>query len=58
MTWTNSDNVPHTSTENDKAWDTGVIGKDNDASLTFDTPGAFEYYCTVHPSMKAKLTVR
>ena len=58
VTWTNSDNVPHTATENDKAWDTGVIGKDGEGSLTFDTPGAFEYYCTVHPSMKAKLTVR
>lgn len=58
VTWTNSDNVPHTATENDKAWDTGIIGKDDEASLTFDTPGTFEYYCTIHPSMKAKLTVR
>jgi len=58
VTWENSDNVPHTATENDKAWDTGVIGKDNESSLTFDTPGEYEYYCTIHPSMKASLTVR
>jgi plastocyanin len=58
VTWKNSDNVPHTATENDKAWDTGVIGKDDESSLTFDAPGAYEYYCTIHPSMKARLTVR
>jgi plastocyanin len=58
VTWTNSDNVPHTATEDDKVWDTGVIDKDDDASLSFDTPGEFKYYCTIHPSMKVKLTVR
>lgn len=58
VTWTNGDNVPHTATEDDKAWDTGIIGKNDEASLTFDNPGAFQYYCTVHPGMKAKLTVR
>jgi plastocyanin len=58
VTWKNSDNVPHTATENDKAWDTGVIGKNDESSLTFDTPGDYEYYCTIHPSMKARLTVR
>ena len=58
VTWKNSDNVPHTATENDKAWDTGVIGKDDESSLTFDAPGQYEYYCTIHPSMKARLTVR
>ena len=58
VTWKNSDNVPHTATENDKARDTGVIGRDDGSSLTFDTPGEYEYYCTIHPSMKARLTVR
>jgi plastocyanin len=58
VTWKNSDNVPHTATENDENWDTGVIGKDAESSLTFDAPGDYEYYCTIHPSMKANLTVR
>ena len=58
VTWTNSDNVPHTATEKDKAWDTGVVGKNGESSLTFDTPGEYEYYCTIHPSMKADLKVR
>jgi plastocyanin len=58
VTWFNDDNVPHTATEDDKAWDSGVIGKDGVASITFDNPGEYSYYCTIHPSMKAKLTAR
>ncbi|HSP54651.1 MAG TPA: cupredoxin family copper-binding protein [Dehalococcoidia bacterium] len=58
VTWKNSDNVPHNATEKDKAWETTIINKGGEDSLTFNTAGVFEYYCTIHPSMKAKLTVR
>ncbi len=58
VTWKNSDNVPHNATEKDKAWETSIIGKGEEDSLTFDTLGVFQYYCTIHPSMKGKLTVR
>ena len=57
VTWTNRDSVPHTATAKG-SWDTGILNEDDSATLTFDTPGQFEYLCTLHPSMKATLTVR
>lgn len=58
VTWKNLDNVPHNATENDKAWETSIINKGGEGSLAFDTRGEFHYYCTIHPGMKGKLTVR
>ncbi len=58
VTWTNYDNVPHNATDVDKAWETETVREDESATLTFPEPGEYEYYCTIHPSMKAKLTVR
>lgn len=58
VTWKNSDNVPHNATDVDKAWETETVREDESATLTFSEPGEYEYYCTIHPSMKAKLTVR
>ena len=58
VTWVNSDTVPHTATDEAEGWDTGTLNEGQSATLTFDTPGTYEYFCTIHPSMKATLTVR
>ena len=58
VTWTNYDSAPHSATDRQKAWDTGLLQEDESRAITFDTPGTFEYYCTVHPNMTATLTVR
>jgi plastocyanin len=58
VTWTNYDGAPHTSSDKDGAWDTGRLNKDQSGALTFDEPGAYSYFCTYHPYMKATLTVR
>jgi plastocyanin len=58
VTWTNHDGAPHTSTDEDESWDTGRLGEDESGTITFDTPGSYEYYCTYHPYMQASLTVR
>ena len=57
VTWTNRDSAPHTATAKG-SWDTGILNEDESATLTFDTPAQYEYFCTIHPSMKATLTVR
>ncbi|MBI2913443.1 MAG: cupredoxin family copper-binding protein [Chloroflexi bacterium] len=57
VTWTNYDAAPHTATAKGQ-WDTGILDKGDSATLTFDQPGTYEYFCLVHPSMKASLTVR
>jgi len=56
VTWTNRDGAPHTATSGDD-WDTGVLAKDDSATIRFDTPGAFDYICKLHPSMKGAVRV-
>jgi plastocyanin len=58
VTWTNYDDAPHTATAKDGGWDTGILNKNEKKAITFDKAGAYEYYCTVHPNMIARLTVR
>ena len=48
VVWTNSDNVLHTVTEPDGAFDGWLLPGDQFA-FTFDAPGTYKYGCTVHP---------
>ena len=56
ITWTNHDDIPHTVTSTghfrSKALDT-----DDKFSFTFTTPGAFEYFCSLHPHMQGSVVV-
>ncbi len=47
-TWTNAGNARHSATADDGSWDTGLIGSGEQTSITFDTPGVYTYYCTLH----------
>ena len=58
VTWTNYDNFPHNATDDDDSWETETLHEDDRGTLTFPDAGVYTYYCTIHPSMKAKLTVR
>ena len=58
VTWKNRDSAPHSATANNRSWDTGVLAKGQSATLTFDSPGTFDYFCSVHPNMKARLVVQ
>jgi len=55
--WTNRDAAPHSATATDGSWDTGLLSRGDNAEVTFTQPGTFEYFCTVHPDMKARLVV-
>lgn len=57
VTWINRDSAPHSATDEDGSWDTGLLQQGERATLVFDSPGTFEYYCTLHPNMKARLVV-
>jgi nitrite reductase (NO-forming) len=58
VTWTNNDPaMPHTVTAVDGSFDSGQIASGQSWSYTFNTPGEFEYYCTLHPWMRAKVIV-
>lgn len=58
VTWTNYDDAPHSATAKDGSWTTGILNKGETKTITFDKPGDYAYYCTVHPNMVARLQVR
>jgi plastocyanin len=58
VTWTNSDATAHTATADDSSFDTGDLDKGDSATVTFDKPGDFTYYCRFHPFMKATVEVQ
>ncbi len=57
ITWTNRDSAPHDATDAAGAWATGTLRQGKSAAIVFDSPGEYEYLCTVHPDMKGTLTV-
>ena len=58
VTWTNTDNVSHTSTSNASGWDSGIISPGRQFSFTYQTAGTFPYHCAIHPGMVGTVTVR
>jgi plastocyanin len=57
LTITNADGVPHTWTAADGAFDSGSISGSSSFEFAFDAVGEFEFFCTIHPSMKGSITV-
>jgi plastocyanin len=58
VSWTNSDDAPHTATADDESFDTGDLDRGDSGRVTFDQPGTFSYYCRFHPFMKATVEVQ
>jgi len=58
VTWSNSDEAPHTATADDGSFDTGVMDPGQSASVTFQNAGTYTYFCAIHPSMTAWVVVR
>lgn len=56
VTFTNLDGAPHTATARDGAFDTGRLAKGGSATITISEAGTFDYFCAVHPAMKASIT--
>ena len=58
VTWVNDDSVSHTATSGSGVWDSGNIGPGSRFSFTFQSAGAFNYLCLVHPNMVGTITVQ
>ena len=58
VVWTNKDSVSHTITSDSASeLNSGFLGGGESYSHTFNTAGTFNYHCTPHPYMKAKVIV-
>jgi len=57
VTWINRDEVPHTVIEKTKLFHSSALDTDDTFSFVFDKPGTYEYFCSLHPYMVAKVIV-
>jgi plastocyanin len=58
VTWTNHDEETHTITSTTGAFSSRGLGNDETFAQTFTRPGAYEYFCALHPKMRATVIVR
>ncbi len=58
--FTNNDPFAHTVTAKEDqivSFDSGDIGQNATFDVTFDEAGTFSYFCEIHPTMRATVTV-
>lgn len=58
VTWTNADDSPHTVREKDGKFKSAALDTDDTFSQTFTALGEYEYFCSIHPYMTAKIVVK
>lgn len=58
LVWINRDSAKHTVTsDSGNELDSELLGKNSEYSHTFTKAGTFDYHCTPHPYMKARIIV-
>ncbi|HYK49543.1 MAG TPA: cupredoxin family copper-binding protein [Terriglobales bacterium] len=58
VTWTNKDDIPHTTVSTDGVFKSKVMDTEDKFSYKFDKSGTYSYYCTIHPKMTGKVVVQ
>ncbi len=56
VVWTNNDSMQHRIIGG--GLNSPILNKGTTYSFTFNTAGTFDYICSIHPSMKAKIIVQ
>lgn len=57
--WINRDDIPHTVVSEDKTtFRSKALDTDDKFSYTFQKPGTYTYFCSIHPKMTAKIVVQ
>jgi plastocyanin len=57
VTWRNQDDIPHTVASSARLFKSKALDTDDSFSFTFKDPGSYEYFCSLHPHMKATIVV-
>ena len=60
VTWTNRDDIPHTVTDaaHPPVFRSQALDTDDAVTFTFDKPGVYRYFCSLHPHMQASVIVK
>jgi plastocyanin len=58
VTWTNRDDIPHTSVSTEGVWKSKVMDTDETFSYPFTKAGTYPCYCTIHTKMTGKVVVQ
>jgi len=57
LVWSNTGALPHTVTDRNGSFDSGFVMAGQTYRRTFNTPGSYSYFCTIHPGMTGSITV-
>jgi plastocyanin len=58
VTWSNEDEAVHTVTAADGSFDSGRMPIGSTFSMSFATPGSYDYVCSLHSTMRGTLVVQ
>ena len=60
VTWNNEDEEPHTvmSADGGQAFKSPALDTGDKFSFTFDKPGTYKYFCSIHPHMIGTIVVK
>jgi plastocyanin len=58
IVWINKDLVPHTATSSVARLDSKIVEANKSWHYKAERTGDFDYFCSLHPTMSAKLLVR
>ena len=58
--WTNRDDIPHTvvSRDDPRAMKSPPLETDESFTFVFSRPGAYPYFCSLHPHMQGMVVVK
>jgi plastocyanin len=57
VTWTNKDDIPHAIASTGAVFRSGALDTDDNYSFTFNTPGTYQYFCSLHPHMTGTIVI-
>jgi amicyanin len=57
VTWRNKDDIPHTVASRTRAFKSKALDTDHSFSFTFNEPGSYQYFCSLHPHMTGTIVV-
>jgi plastocyanin len=57
VVWEFKGRAVHDVTEDRGAWESGTLGRGDEFIMTFDEPGTYYYYCTLHHVMQGTIVV-